>query len=115
MLFRSNLSKKNVLGRLENQEILKENNTENRNAFYLTNSKITSCHRSSAKDPDPDPLDPQDFISWIRIRIRKNMRIHGSGSNGQNINQKLQQKKILFSKPKSELLKKRDYKKFPDF
>ena len=38
-------------------------------------------------------------ICWIRkilaswIRIRKNMRIHGSGSKGHNINQKLQQKK----------------------
>ena len=43
------------------------------------------------------------LASWIGIR--KNMRIHASGSKGQNINQKLQQK-ILLSKPKSELLKK---------
>ena len=42
------------------------------------------------------------LASWIRIRIRKNMRIHGSGAKGQNINQKLQ-KKNLISKPKSEL------------
>ena len=48
-------------------------------------------------------------IRWIRkildSWIRKNMRIHGSGSKGQNINQKLQ-KKMLFSKPKSDILKK---------
>ena len=51
-------------------------------------------------------------IRWIRkilaswIRIRKNMRIHGSGSKGV-INQKLPQKKtFLLPKPKSELLKK---------
>ena len=59
-------------------------------------------------------------IRWIRkilaswIRIRKNMRIHGSGSKGQNINQKLK-KKILLSKPKSELLKKERLYEFPDF
>ena len=35
------------------------------------------------------------LASWIRIQIRKIMRIHGSGSKGQNINQKLQ-KKIQF-------------------
>ena len=58
-------------------------------------------------------------IRWIRkilaswIRIRKNMRIHGS--KGQNINQKLQQKKMLLIKPKSELLKKERLKKIPDF
>ena len=34
------------------------------------------------------------LASWIRIR--KNMRIHGSGSKGQNINQKLQQKKNYY-------------------
>ena len=57
-------------------------------------------------------------IRWIRkilaswIRIRKNMRIQGSGSKGQNINQKLQKKNLL-SKPKSELLKKKkDYKNY---
>ena len=50
-------------------------------------------------------------IRWIRkilaswIRIRKNMRIYGSGSKWQNINQKLQQQKITI-KPKSELLTK---------
>ena len=49
------------------------------------------------------------LASWIWIR--KNMRIHGSGSKGQIINQILQ-KKYLLSKPKSELLKKRDYKNF---
>ena len=52
----------------------------------------------SAHDPDP-----QDFGSWIRIR--KNMRIHGSRSKGENINQKLQ-KTVLLQNPKSELLKK---------
>ena len=41
----------------------------------------------------------------LKIRIRKNMRIHGSGSKGQNINQKLKKKNLL-SKPKSELLNK---------
>ena len=51
-------------------------------------------------------------IRWIRkilaswIRIRKNMRIHESGSKGQNINQKLPKKNLL-SKPKSELFKKK--------
>ena len=54
-------------------------------------------------------------IRWIRkilgswIRIRKNMQIQG-----QNINQKLN-KNILLSKPKSELMKKERFKKFPDF
>ena len=50
-------------------------------------------------------------IHWIRkilaswIRLRKNIRIHGSRSKGQNINQKLQKKTCLLSKPKYELLK----------
>ena len=39
-----------------------------------------------------------------RIRIRKNIRIHGSGSKGQNINQKLLKKITL--KPQIELLQK---------
>ena len=60
----------------------------------------------------------QNPVLRIRIRmIRKILAswIHGSGSMGQNINQKLQ-KQILLSKPKSELLKKRDIKiSFPDF
>ena len=52
------------------------------------------------------------LASWIQIH--KNMRVHGSGYKGQNINQKLQ-KRLFFnslSKPKYELLKKRDYKTF---
>ena len=32
------------------------------------------------------------LASWIRIRIGKNIRIHGSGPKGQNMNQKLQKK-----------------------
>ena len=44
------------------------------------------------------------LASWIRIR--KNVRIHGSGSLMQNINQKLQKKTFLLQKPKSELMKK---------
>ena len=70
---------------------------------------------SSAWDPDPDPLDPQDFGFLDPDpdpQKYKNMRIHGSGSKSQNINQKLQQKKILLSKAKSKLLKKRDLKNF---
>ena len=39
-------------------------------------------------------------ILALWIRIRKNMRIHGSGSKGQNINQKLQKK--LFT-PKTQI------------
>ena len=50
------------------------------------------------------------LASWIRIC--KNIRIHGSGFKGYNINQKLQKKTYLLLKPKSELLKKRDYKNF---
>ena len=42
----------------------------------------------------------------IQIRIGKNMRIHGTGSKWQNINQKLQKKFFLLSKPESEILKK---------
>ena len=42
----------------------------------------------------------------------KNMRIHESGSKGYNINQKLQKRTFLSLKPKSELLKIRDYKNF---
>jgi len=55
-------------------------------------------------------------IRWIHkilafwIQIRKNMRIHGSGSKWQNINQTMPKKTFLLLKPKSELLKKRDYK-----
>ena len=49
-------------------------------------------------------------ILALWIRIRKNMRIHGSGSKGQNINQKLQKKNFLLQKPKSKLLKKFKYK-----
>jgi len=33
------------------------------------------------------------------FRIRKNMRIYGSRSNGQNINQKLQEKKFYSENP----------------
>ena len=49
--------------------------------------------------------------AWVHavLRIRKILaswiRIHGSGSKVQNINQKLEKKKILL-KPKSDLLKK---------
>ena len=57
-------------------------------------------------------------IRWIRkilaswIRIRKNMRIHGSGSKGV-INQKLPQKKLFYSqKPNLNFWNKRDYKYF---
>ena len=47
------------------------------------------------------------FGSWIRIQIRKNVRIHGSGSKGLNINQKLKEKiSFSLSDTKSELLKK---------
>ena len=55
-------------------------------------------------NPDPDPLDPQDFgfldpdpqkYADPRIRIQ-----------GVKNNQKLKTKKCLLSKPKSELLKK---------
>ena len=45
---------------------------------------------TSAKDPDS--LDPQDFGFLDPDPDPKNMRIHGSGSKGQNINQKLQKK-----------------------
>ena len=50
---------------------------------------------SSAKDPDPDPLDPQGF-----------------GFLNPDPRGKILQKKCLFSKPESELIKKRDYKIF---
>ena len=51
------------------------------------------------------------WILWIRkifascIRIRQNMRIHGSGSKVQNVTKKWR-KKMLFSNAKSELFKK---------
>ena len=54
-------------------------------------------------------------ICWIcnilasSNRIRKNMRIHGSGSKGQKSNQKLQKKLLLFTR-KSELLKRKNIK-----
>ena len=50
---------------------------------------------SSAKDPDPDPLDPQGF-----------------GFLNPDPRGKILQKKCLFSKPESERIKKRDYKIF---
>ena len=40
------------------------------------------------------------------IRIRKNMRIHGPGSNGKNINQKLQKKIFLLSDYKNCIILK---------
>jgi len=55
-------------------------------------------------------------IRWIRkilaswIRIRKNMRIQGA-----KYQPKTAKKTFLLLKLKSELLKKRDYKKFPHF
>ena len=66
--------------------------------------KAIKINCGSAKDPDP--LDPQDFgflDHWFWLS--GSPKICGSGFKGQNINQKLQ-KKYLFSKPKSELLKK---------
>ena len=60
--------------------------------------------------PDPDPLDPQDFGFLVpdpqkyadpRIRIQ-----------GAKYQPKTATTKNLLSKPKSELLKKRDYKNF---
>ena len=45
---------------------------------------------------------------WLPGFAANNMRIHGSGSKGYNINQKLQKKTFLFLKPKSELLKIRE-------
>ena len=44
-------------------------------------------------------------ICWFRkilaswIRIRKNMQIHGSGFNGENINQKLQKTNLYPQNP----------------
>ena len=53
-------------------------------------------------------------IRWIRkilasliwIQICKNMRIHGSGSKGKNINQKLRKKKNFWT------IERRDFKNF---
>ena len=57
-------------------------------------------------DPtDFDFLDPNwQKYSDLRIRIQ-----------GARYQPKTEEKKLLISKPKSELLKKRDFKKFPDF
>ena len=59
---------------------------------------------SSAKNSDL--LDPQHFGFFDPDP--QNIRIHGSGSKGQNIQQKLQKKRWL-SKLKFELFKKCPY------
>ena len=53
------------------------------------------------------------LASWIRIR--KNMRMHGSGSKGENINQKLQKKTFLLLKPNLNFWKKERLWKYPPF
>ena len=59
--------------------------------YYLCNEALLP----SAQDPDPDPLDSQDF-GFLDPRGK--------------ISTKTAKKRFLLLKTKSELLKKRDYK-----